>query len=73
MPLLGATYDSISNNQSYNLLKNELYQAKRQLADAIKTAHNAKKEKMRVQYEKNLLEIQLGKVEEVTMQRRVEE
>jgi hypothetical protein len=69
--LLNATSTGLAahNNSSYDsnrqmLMKHELYQTKRQLADAQNSYQFVKREKLRVEHEKNLLEIQLRQVEE---------
>lgn len=66
---LGASYDSNKNI----LLKHELYQTKRQLADAQNSLQFLKREKLRVEHEKNLLEIQVRQSEDHEMKRRQEE
>jgi hypothetical protein len=75
--LLNAT-STAHNNSSYDsnrqmLMKHELYQAKRQLADAQNSYQFVKREKLRVEHEKNLLEIHLRQVEEAEGKKMQEE
>jgi hypothetical protein len=78
--LLNATSTNLAahNNSSYDsnrqmLMKHELYQAKRQLADAQNSYQFVKREKLRVEHEKNLLEIHLRQVEEAEGKKMQEE
>ena len=78
--LLNATSTNLAahNNSSYDsnrqmLLKHELYQTKRQLADAQNSYQFVKREKLRVEHEKNLVEIQLRQVEEAEGKRMQED
>jgi hypothetical protein len=73
VPLLGTSYDSSSHTRHHQLLKHELYQSKRQLADAQNSFQFLKREKLRVEHEKNLLEIQLRQAEEGEGRRRLGE
>jgi len=73
VPLLGTSYDSSLHTRHHQLLKHELYQAKRQLADAQNSFQFLKREKLRVEHEKNVLEIQLRQVEEGEGRRRLGE
>ncbi len=56
----GTSYDS----RHGILLKHELYQTKRQLADAQNSYQFIKREKMRIEHEKRLIEIQMQQMEE---------
>ena len=69
---LGHNTSSYDSNR-HLLLKHELYQTKRQLADAQNSYQFVKREKLRVEHEKNLIEIQLRQVEEAEAKRAQEE
>jgi hypothetical protein len=58
------TGGAINNSSVQQLVKHELYLAKKQLVDAQNSYQFLKREKLRVEHEKNLLEIQMRQIEE---------
>jgi len=51
------------------ILKHELYQAKKQVADSQNSYQFVKRDKLRIEHEKNLIEIQLKRYEELEQRR----
>ena len=54
------------------ILKHELFQTKKQLADAQNSYQFLKREKLRVEHEKNLIEIQFKQVGETDYKRNLD-
>ncbi|CDW79107.1 UNKNOWN [Stylonychia lemnae] len=72
-PDIGLSVDeSITPTSSINILKQELYQSKKQLVDAQNSYDFMKKEKLRIEHEKNLLDIQVKQLEEIHNNRAIE-
>ena len=67
--MMGANGASMDSSNRHLLLKHELYQSKKQLADAQNTYQFVKREKLRVEHEKNLLEIQVKQYEDLEQKR----
>eukprot|EP00347_Sterkiella_histriomuscorum_P007219 403349805 len=64
-PDIMLSIDETSNANSNQILKLELYQTKKQLIDAQNSYDFMKKEKLRIEHEKNLLDIQLKQMDDI--------
>jgi hypothetical protein len=68
--LLGGATNTTSYDSNRHLLcKHELYQAKRQLADALNSYEFIKNQKKRLEHEKNVMEIQMRDMHEAHVNR----